>query len=323
MNKIVKFLLWLIPIIIIIITAVLIYVKVALPGLGEAPDITIEITDERLQRGEYLAHHVMLCMDCHGERDWNKFGGPPNEGTHGAGGEMFKREWGFPGEYYAGNITPYGVGDWTDGELFRAITSGVSKDGRALFPVMPYLYFGKIDKEDVYSVIAYIRTLTPVQKENLESVSDFPFNFIINTIPAKPEFTKRPLNADKLAYGEYLSVGCMECHTQAKKGQIIPELTFAGGRDFKLPTGGVVYSSNITFDDETGIGRWSEEVFIQKFKEYADSNFVPKTIATNEFNTIMPWTMYAGLTEEDLSAIYTYLKSIEPIRNEVTKFIVE
>jgi len=323
MNKIVKILLWIIPIIIIAITAVLIYVKTALPDVGDAPDLKVEITQERLQRGEYLAHHVMLCMDCHAERDWNKFGGPPKEGTYGAGGEMFKREWGFPGEYYAGNITPAGIGDWTDGELFRAITSGVSKNGRALFPVMPYLYFGKIDKEDVYSVMAYIRTLEPVEKENLESESDFPFNFIINTIPKEPEFITKPVNADKIAYGEYLSVGCMECHTQAKKGQIIPELAFAGGRDFALPTGGVVRSSNITFDNETGIGKWSEDVFIQKFKQYSDSNFVSQDIGPNDFNTIMPWTMYAGLTTEDISAVYTYLKSLEPINNEVIKFTVE
>ncbi len=262
-------------------------------------------------------------MDCHAERDWNKFGGPPKEGSLGAGGETFERKWGFPGEYYAGNITPYGVGDWTDGELFRAITSGVSKNGRALFPVMPYLYFGKIDREDVYSVIAYIRTLDPVEKENLESESDFPFDFIINTIPKKPEFITKPVNADKIACGEYLSIGCMECHTQAKKGRIIPELAYSGGRDYILPTGGVVRSSNITFDSETGIGIWSEDVFIQKFKQYADSNFVPLEIGPNEFNTIMPWAMYAGLTIEDLSAIYTYLKSVKIINNKVVKFTVE
>ncbi|MCD4684202.1 MAG: hypothetical protein K8R86_13035 [Bacteroidales bacterium] len=323
MSKIVNFLLWLIPIIIVLITGVLIYIKTALPDVGEAPELTIKITEERLQRGEYVALHVTLCIDCHAERDWNKFGGPPKEGSLGAGGEIFKREWGFPGEYYAGNITPYGVGDWTDGELFRAITSGVSKDGKALFPVMPYLYFGKIDKEDIYSIIAYIRTLEPVEKENIASVSGFPFNFIINTIPKKPEFITKPVNADKLEYGEYLSIGCLECHTQAKKGRIIPELAFAGGRDYTLPTGGVVRSSNITFDTETGIGKWSEEVFIRKFKQYADSNFVPQYIGENEFNTIMPWTMYAGLTNEDLSALYIYLKSVKTIQNEVVKFTVE
>lgn len=309
-------------IIILIVAAggLLAYVKFALPDVGPPPDITVEITPERLERGEYLAHHVALCIDCHSVRDWNKFGAPPIEGTFGGGGESFKREWGFPGEYHAPNITPNGIGDWTDGELYRAIVSGVNKDGKALFPIMPYPLYGKLDKEDIYSIIAYIRTLKPIGRDNPESVSDFPMNFIINTIPSRPQHTEMPDKDDVLAYGEYLGNGCIECHTLAEKGMIIPELAYSGGREFALPTGGIVRSSNITPDPETGIGNWTKEQFVNKFKTFADSSYQHQTVGPNEFNSVMPWTMYAGVKEEDLKAIYAFLMTLKPIKNKVVRF---
>jgi mono/diheme cytochrome c family protein len=308
---------------VLVFGGILIYVKTALPDVGPAPDLKVEITPERLERGEYLAYNITMCIDCHSTRDWNKFSGPPVDGTHGQGGEIFSREMGFPGTYYASNITPSGIGDWTDGELFRAITAGVNKEGKALFPVMPYPYFGKMDIEDVYSIIAYIRTLKPIENTVPASESDFPFNFIINLIPQKPDFQTNPSESDKIAYVEILSMACMECHTQVEKGQVIPELAYSGGRGFPLPTGGTVYSSNITPDMETGIGRWTEQQFIDKFKSFGDSSYVAIHIAPNTFNTIMPWEMLGGMTESDLSAVYAYLKKQKPIRNEVVKFVAD
>ena len=201
MKMLFKILLLILALIIVGFGALLSYVKFGLPDVGPAPDIKVEITTERLERGEYLAYNVMMCIDCHSTRDWNSFSGPPVAGTHGKGGEIFSREMGFPGNYYAPNITPAGIGDWTDGELFRAITAGVNKEGNALFPVMPYPYFGKMDKEDVYSVIAYIRSLKPIENEVPVSESDFPFNFIINLIPQEPDFHPNPPESDKIAYG--------------------------------------------------------------------------------------------------------------------------
>lgn len=320
MKTFLRILLILVIIIALLISGLLIYVKWALPDVGPAPDIKVEITPERVERGEYLANHVWLCMDCHSDRDWSEFSAPPIAGTEGSGGDEFTRELGFPGHYYATNITPGGIGDWTDGEVFRAITSGVAKDGRALFPIMPYPYLGKADKEDVYSVIAYIRTLKPVEKSYPEAESDFPLNFIINTIPSRPDF-KSVDRDDRLAYGEYLAWSCVECHTVAEKGQIIQEMAYAGGRDFKLAGGGTVYSQNITPDKETGIGKWSEEQFIEKFKLYADSSYVSQKVRRNEFNTYMPWVMFSGMTESDLSALYAYLMSLEPKKNKVERFV--
>ncbi len=322
MKKIIlRSLLVIIILFVVVFGAMLIYVKAALPDVGPPPDITIEITPERVKRGEYLANHVWLCMDCHSDRDWTKFSAPPNPGTEGSGGDEFSQELGFPGHYYATNITPGGIGDWTDGEVFRAITSGVSKDGRALFPVMPYPYMGKADIEDIYSVIAYIRTLPAVEKTYPEPTSDFPMNFIINLIPEEPDFQKPINRSDQIAYGEYLAWSCVECHTIAEKGQIDLEQSFAGGRDFALPGGGTVFSANISPDQETGIGKWTQEQFIKKFKAYADTNYKSSYIEKNTFNTFMPWEMYSGMEEEDLAAIYAYLRTVEPRKNTVTRFI--
>jgi len=298
------------------------YVSMALPNVGGAPDLTVERTPERIARGKYLATSVTVCVDCHSTRDYGKFSGPIVPGTLGKGGERFDQGVGFPGIYYSKNITPAGISRYTDGELYRVITSGVNKEGRAMFPVMPYPYYGKMDDEDIYSIIAYLRTLEPIENEVTASVSDFPMNFILNTIPTKGTPTKRPDPSDTLAYGAYMvnASGCIECHTQVERGQIIPKLAFSGGREFKFLKGSVLRSSNITPDPETGIGSWTKEAFLARFKAYADSAYVPPAIEAGQFNTIMPWTQYAQMTDEDLGAIYEYLKTVPAIKNSVEKF---
>lgn len=317
MKKIIFFVL---AIVVLSVIGVLGYVKLALPAVGDAPDIKITTNAERVKHGEYLANHVAVCMDCHSTRDWTIFTAPPLAGTLGKGGEYFGPEMGFPGKYYARNITPASLKDWTDGEIFRAITTGVSKDGKALFPVMPYTSYRKMDKEDVMDIIAYLRQLPAIENKIPEASTDFPMNFILNTIPVEPDFTSRPLASDPTKYGAYLvnMAACMECHTQVEKGQPIPELAFAGGREFPMPTGSL-HSANITPDLETGIGNWTETQFVSRFKVFADTAKLTK-VKPAEMNTIMPWGMYAGMDTTDLKAIYAYLKSIKPIKNTVVKF---
>ena len=85
-----------------------------------------------------------------------KYGGPVKAETLGAGGEFFGDEAeGFA--VYSRNITPAAIGNWTDGELIRAFTSGVSKDGTPL-PIMPYPRYARLSREDVESIVAYLRT---------------------------------------------------------------------------------------------------------------------------------------------------------------------
>jgi mono/diheme cytochrome c family protein len=322
MKKFFKILLVIFLFFLVCIAGLLTYVKTTLPNVGAAPELKIEATPEMLERGEYLANHVVGCIACHSTRDFTKFGGPIVPGSEGQGGELFGTLLGFPGEYYAPNITPAGIGEWTDGEVFRAVTSGVSKDGHALFPIMPYPHFGTMDKEDIYAVIAYIRTLKPVEYTAPPSSSPFPMNFIINTIPKQPAFTAVPPKEDLIQYGEYLTNAslCKDCHTQQIKGEYQMDKYMAGGFAMPMISGGTVRTANITPDKKTGIGNWTEQQFVARFKMYADSSYVPHTVSPGEFNTMMPWAYYSRMKEEDLKAIYAYLQSIKPIENSVLKF---
>jgi hypothetical protein len=262
-------------------------------------------------------------MDCHSTRDWTKFSGPIISDTKGKGGEAFLKEMGFPGNFYAPNITPFGIADWTDGEVLRAITTGVSKDGRALFPLMPHPKYGHMDKEDIYAVITYIRSLKSIENTPPKSEPSFPFNFIIHTIPKKAAFTTIP-NPEKnpVSYGAYLVNGaaCGDCHTPVDdKGQGLLGMDFAGGRTFPTPMG-IIRSANITQDFKTGIGSWTEEIFINRFKAYADSSYQNPTVEKGSMQTLMPWTMYATMKTSDLKSIYAYLKTLKSVNNQVVKF---
>jgi hypothetical protein len=146
---------------------------------------------------------------------------------------------------------------------------------------------------------------------------------IINTLPSEPDLHPIPDPENKVAYGRYLAGACMECHTPFEKGQPVMEKAFQGGAEFPLPKGGRVISTNLTPDKETGLGNWTEEQFLQKFKQYADSNYVSAFHGPDEFNSIMPWTMFTGMKEKDLSAIYAFLMTLEPVRNKTERFIPE
>jgi mono/diheme cytochrome c family protein len=320
--KILKVLGVIVGIILLFVIGFGVYLRTALPNTGPASDIKIEVTPERVERGRYLAHHVSLCVDCHSTRDWTKYSAPMTHDNIGGGGEVFDERLGFPGKFYAPNITPYKLANWTDGEILRAVTTGVSKDGHALFPIMGYHRFGKMDEEDVKSIIAYIRTLSPIQTSVPKSEPKFVFSFILNTIPKKAEFSKRPSPTDHVAYGKYIinAAGCVECHSKREKGEVVPGTEFGGGMEFILPTG-TIKSPNITMDRETGIGSWTKDVFLKRFKAYADSSYVPRSLAPNEINTPMPWTMLAKMKEEDLSAIYDFLITVKPLKNKVERYV--
>ncbi|HRD52040.1 MAG TPA: c-type cytochrome, partial [Flavobacteriales bacterium] len=243
--------------------------------------------------------------------------------TFGAGGEKFDRTMQFPGEFYSKNLTPFALKEWTDGEIYRAITSGVSKDGHPFFPVMPYPYYNKLATEDVHSIIAYLRSLDPVEtKPYPASIIDFPVSVIMRTVPepAAAVALPKPGDAD---YGAYVTnaAGCVECHTNMEKGKKIGE-PFAGGFAFNFPNGSVVRSPNITPHPTDGIGAWDKATFVGRFKQYADSSYVPPTVnwEAGDFQTVMPWMMYASMTEEDLGAIYDYLRSVKPVAGRPEKW---
>ncbi len=320
MRKFKKVLLYTVILLLLVVAGVIAYVTLALPNVGKPEDIKIAATPERLARGEYLANHVTLCVDCHSHRDWNKFAGPIIDGTTGGGGELFDASVGFPGSVHVPNITPYNLKDWTDGELFRAITTGERKNGNAIFPLMPWPYYSKMCREDVYSIITYIRTFKPITSTYPKSTLDFPLNILVHTMPQKATLGTLPPAGDTIKYGEYMtrSAACMECHTQEDKGKQIPGMEFAGGREFKI-NGNTVRSANITPENETGIGKWTQSAFLARFKLFSDPAKAAH-VSGSDFQTIMPWYKFSGMTETDLKAIYAYLRTIKPVSNKVIKF---
>lgn len=288
-----------------------------LPREIPVPVLELPKAPEQIERGRYLAHHVTVCMDCHSTRDWGYFSGPIRPGTLGRGGERFDEASGLPGVVVSRNITPAALGEWSDGELYRAVTGGLRRDGSALFPLMPYDAYRFMAEEDILAILAYLRTLEPIANEVPGHSLNFPLNLIVNSIPKPAE--PRPVDrADPVEYGRYLTTiaGCRWCHTPVNDTQqSIAALELAGGHEF--PMGGyVVRAANITPDAETGLGSWSREDFVARFRRYRGENGrIP--VGPGEFNSLMPWTMYADLADADLDAIYAYLVQVPAIRNPV------
>ena len=143
----------------------------------------------------------------------------------------------------------------------------------------------------------------------------------VRTMSAKPQPEKIPAKTDLAAYGKYVANAgaCNECHTAVDdKGNFIG-ITYAGGREFGFPDGTVLRSANITPHPTTGIGGWTEEFFIQRFKMHTDSGQSARPVGPGEFQSLMPWVMYGGMDSLDLKAIYTYLRTVDPVDNPVVK----
>jgi mono/diheme cytochrome c family protein len=281
-----------------------------LNALKTAEDVSIE-------RGKYLAWHVMGCIDCHSQRDFSKFSGPVIPGTEGMGGERFGPEVGLPGNVYSRNITPAAVGDWSDDDLVKAITRGISKNGDTLFPIMPYLAYSKMSKEDLTDIIRYIRTLKPVENKVPARQLSIP---IAITLPPQlpdtdPEKNQKPDPKDKIKYGEYLftQASCSDCHTPRERGT--PDFTrFAGGGNAFKHDKFSVSVPNIT-PDTSGIGLWTEKMFLQKFRSNSLDEYLDRD--PGKFNTYMPWSLFGKMKEDDLKSIYAYLRTVKPVSGRV------
>jgi cytochrome c553 len=107
------------------------------------------------ERGAYLAGPLAHCMECHSTPGPN---GPDPVAGLGAGGMEFAGPWGVS---VAANLTPTGLGDWTDAEIETAIRTGTSRDGRHLNPPMGFGYYAGIDAADMAALIGYLRALPP------------------------------------------------------------------------------------------------------------------------------------------------------------------
>ena len=294
------------------------------PKAEALPIDIVEPTPERLTRGKYLVEHVAVCLDCHSERDWDKFPGPIVPGTEGQGGQVFDARQGVRGVVYGTNITPAGIGHWTESELLRAMTIGVSKEGRVLFPVMPYTSYQHLTKADAGAILAYLRTLKSIDhKVSPRRLNPLVALFIRSFVPKKVRLAEEIDRKDSVRYGQYLTTlaNCGDCHTpRSFTGKSKRDRYMSGGVEFELPQGKVA-SANITPDPETGIAHWTKAAFVARFKAYDGARARTIPVRQQQMNTVMPWTLYGGMSEEDLGAIYDFLSQVRPVHNRVTVFL--
>lgn len=287
---------------------------VLLPEQRAAQDVKAPQTPQAIERGKYLVNNVAGCLGCHSTVDEGQPGEPIVQNGKIGGGRVFPDSPTFPGKVRSPNITSdkeHGIGAWTDGEVLRALREGIGRDGRVLFPMMPYPNYAKaLSDEDALAIIAYLRTLAPVAEKAEPTQIVFPVSMFIRAAPKPVTTPAGPLPTTPLERGQaLLTLGsCGDCHTPMDKGQPIPGKAFAGGMSFTTPKG-EVRAANITSDKATGIGSYSDEDLMRVLNEGVSKSGRPLYI--------MPWTEYRHMTDEDKRAIVTALKAIPPVANIV------
>jgi mono/diheme cytochrome c family protein len=276
--------------------------------------LQVEVTPERVAHGKKIAS--MLCAGCHLDPATGKLTG--------------KRMEDMPPQFgvaYSLNITrdpAKGIGAWTDGELAYLLRTGIARDGRYTPPWMVKL--PKASDEEIAAIIAFLRSDDPwVQPSSVDDQASQPTFFakFLTHVAFKPfEYPQQaiaaPPRSDRVAYGRHLAdnlLGCFACHSAdfATNNDLEPEKSkgfYGGGNAMPDLTGRMVHTANITFDAETGIGGWTEEQFIRAVK----GGFRPDNTPI-----VYPMQPYVELEDDEVRAIYAYLKTVAPIRNAVTR----
>jgi mono/diheme cytochrome c family protein len=282
------------------------------PKARPLTDRRFEASPERLARGQYLTEHLLDCFGCHSDRDWTKHDAPVIAGTKGGGAPVFPLQ-GLPGQVHPPNLSSdpeMGAGRWTDDQLARAIREGIGNDGRALFPFMPYENYRQLSDEDLASVIVYLRTLPPVRRTVPKTELIFPVKYLIRSVPEPlTEPVPPPDLSTPVKRGQHLVTlgGCRDCHTQMEQGQRMHALDLGGGFLLQGPWGEVA-SANLT-TDPSGIPYYDETLFLEVMRT--------GHVKARKLVQIMPWWNYRGLTDEDLKAMFAYLRTVPPVKHRV------
>lgn len=277
--------------------------------------LQIEITPERVAHGRDIA--IMRCVDCHFDPKTERLSGvliPDLPKVLTPAG-------------YASNITKHptvGIGRYTDGQLVTLLRTGVRPDGRLLAPWMPRMVHAS--DEDVYSVIAFLRSgdkmvlpdPTPSRPSEYTFLAKALTRFAWKPEPLPAGPIVAPPFSDKVAYGKYVVQGLVDCYSchSANFATVVnhpPEASpgyLAGGNPMMDQGGNPVYSANITMDPETGIGKWSEAEFIRAVRH---------RVRPDGSAIRFPMPNFQPLTEEQVSAVYAYLKSIPPVHHRVER----
>ena len=283
------------------------------PKTRPLTDRRIAATPARLERGTYLVKNVAGCVFCHSELDPSIEGLPPKAGLAGAGRALTAEDMPW---LTAPNLTPdreTGAGGWSDDMLARSIREGVGHDGRTLFPMMPYQNYARMSDEDLAAVITYIRSLPAVRRENPTTAIPFPVNRLINSVPQPIEGSvPAPDQSTAAKRGEYLVTlaSCGDCHSPMDdKGQYVPGMRFAGGNSFKYGDARPLRAAMNLTPAPSGIPYYNEELFVEAIRT--------GRVRERQLSDVMPWGHYRGMTDEDLKAIFAFLKTLPPIDHTV------
>jgi mono/diheme cytochrome c family protein len=286
---------------------------IASPASRAAEDLTAPTDEATVAHGKYLANHVYACMACHSELSEELPGEPLIEGRLGSG-RVFPPDPYAPGTIRSANLTPHHLKDWTDGEIVRAIREGVGNEGRGLFPMMPYMLYSKVmPKDEALAIVAYLRTLEPVDNNPGITEIAFPVSMFVRAVPAPVETEPAAAPApDDPGRGAYLlkAAVCAECHTTMDdKRQPVPGMDYAGGT--MIPHGSQILNTPNITPHETGIAAYTDE-------ELHNAIFEGKGRDGRDL-FVMPWTFYGGMTPGDRKALIAELRKVAPVEHNVER----
>ena len=266
---------------------------------------------ETIARGRYM-FHAGACDSCHTDH--------PNNGAFLAGGRRMATEL---GTFLVPNITPdpaTGIGAWSTEDFHRAMIEGKRPDGSHYYPVFPYRWYTGMSAQDVADLWAYLRSVPPVENQVGPHELPFPLDIralllgwkLINFDQGKT--VADPDRSPAWNRGAYLvnHLGhCGACHTPKLFGAVFLSWKYLAGSE-AIP--GPYPAPNITPDLTTGLGRWSEADMVRALHRAITPEGEPIRGPMAEYVA----SGSSHLSAEDLAAMATYLRTIEPDQGPVS-----
>jgi mono/diheme cytochrome c family protein len=263
--------------------------------------------DPHVIKGAYLAK-VGDCAACHTAQEAKPF----------AGGLPLATPF---GTLYSTNITPdasTGIGNYQYDDFARALREGVAKDGRRLYPAMPYPSYSKIDDADMHALYRYFMLgIKPVSEAAPASALRFPFNirplmaaWNLLYLPSGP-YRDDPRQSVEWNRGAYLVQGlahCGACHTP--HGALGEETAFDGRNNDGFLSGyslAAWYAPGLNGHGTTGSSKMTRPQFIAYLRSGRSPQGAAFGLMTEVINKS---TQY--LHDDDLNSIATYLTSAPP-----------